>query len=113
DTIYAHQDKEDDALIGVKSTARLFGSNTHVWLRWFMVAIVLLLALAIVMALAPGRNVLALTVALGGPWAMGWHLSWQNRALNTESPGICLMLFRANRNTGLLPALFLAISLFL
>jgi len=113
DTIYAHQDKEDDALIGVKSTARLFGRNTQIWLRWFMVASVLLLALAIVLALAPGRNVLALTVALAGPWAMGWHLSWQNRTLNTESPEICLMLFRSNRNAGLIPVLFLAISLFL
>lgn len=113
DTIYAHQDKEDDALIGVKSTARLFGDNTRIWLRWFMVAIVLLMALAIVLALAPGRNVLALTVALGGPWAMGWHLAWQNRTLDTENPDICLMLFRSNRNAGLIPALFLAISLFL
>ncbi len=36
DTIYAHQDHEDDALIGVKSTARLFGDNTRPWLRGFL-----------------------------------------------------------------------------
>ncbi|MEM9755385.1 MAG: 4-hydroxybenzoate octaprenyltransferase, partial [Pseudomonadota bacterium] len=36
DTIYAHQDREDDALIGVRSTARLFGTSTHLWLRGFL-----------------------------------------------------------------------------
>ena len=50
DTIYAHQDKEDDALIGVKSTARLFGDQTRVWLRGFMMASVSLMALAVFLA---------------------------------------------------------------
>ena len=113
DTIYAHQDKEDDALIGVKSTARLFGDKTHIWLRWFMVAAVLLMALAIVLALAPQHDILALVVALGAPWAFGWHLAWQNRTLDTEDATICLRLFRANRDAGLIPAVFIAASLFL
>lgn len=113
DTIYAHQDKDDDALIGVKSTARLFGSATHVWLRWFMVASVLFMAAAIITALAPATNILALVVGLGGPWAFGWHLAWQNRSLNMDDPGNCLRLFRTNRNAGLIPALFIAISIFL
>jgi 4-hydroxybenzoate polyprenyltransferase len=113
DTIYAHQDKEDDALIGVKSTARLFGAATNIWLRWFMVASVMLMGLAIILALGASQNVLALVVALGGPWAFGWHLSSQNRALDIDDPSNCLQLFRSNRNAGLIPALFIAISVFL
>ena len=53
DTIYAHQDAEDDALIGVKSTALLFGENTARWLRRFLVATVVLMACAVILA-APG-----------------------------------------------------------
>ncbi len=113
DTIYAHQDKEDDALIGVKSTARLFGENTHRWLRWFLFAAVALMALAIILALAEQRNVLALVVALGGPWAFGWHLAWQNRSLDIDDAQTCLRLFRSNRDAGLIAALFLAVALFL
>ncbi len=113
DTIYAHQDKEDDALIGVKSTARLFGENTHRWLRWFLVAAVALMALAIILALAERRNLLALVVALGGPWAFGWHLAWQNRSLDIDDARNCLRLFRSNRDAGLIAALFLAVALLL
>lgn len=108
DTIYAHQDKEDDALIGVKSTARLFGTATHRWLRWFLVTSVVLMMAAVIGALTPQANPLALVVALGGPWAFGWHLVWQLRRLDTEDTENCLRLFRSNRNAGLLPALFLA-----
>ena len=113
DTIYAHQDKDDDALIGVKSTARLFGDATHFWLRWFMVAAVVLMAVAVVLALMDDRTVLALIVALGAPWAIGWHLAWQNRTLDIDRPDICLRLFRSNRNAGLIAALFIAMSIFL
>ncbi len=113
DTIYAHQDKDDDALIGVKSTARLFGSATHFWLRWFLVVAVVLMAVSVVTALMEDRSVLALVVALGAPWAFGWHLAWQNRTLDIDDPDVCLRLFRTNRNVGLIPALFIAISIFL
>ncbi len=108
DTIYAHQDKEDDALIGVKSTARLFGDRTVPWLRGFLVATVLLMTLAIVLAFTPDRSVLALVVALGGAWFMGWHMAWQLNQLDTEAPETCLRLFRSNRDSGLIPVLFLA-----
>ncbi len=111
DTIYAHQDKEDDALIGVKSTARLFAERTRAWLRGFMVLAVLLLALAVILALAPQRDPLALVIALGGAWAFGWHLAWQLRELDTENPETCLRLFRSNRDAGLLVALFFAAAL--
>ncbi len=113
DTIYAHQDKDDDALIGVKSTARLFGENTRPWLRGFMVAAVLLMTLAVIGALSDERRVLALVVALGAPWAFGWHMTWQNRSLDINDPENCLRLFRSNRDAGLLAALFLAAAVFL
>lgn len=111
DTIYAHQDREDDALIGVKSTARLFGTNTRAWLRGFMVATVLLMAAAVVVALLPADRPLALALGIVGAWAIGWHLSWQLGRLDIDDPATCLRLFRSNRDAGLLPALFLAAAL--
>ncbi len=113
DTIYAHQDKEDDALIGVKSTARLFGEDTARWLKWFLVATVMLLTAGFVGALAPTANPLQLTVALCGVWAFGWHLAWQLRRLDIDDTDRCLSLFRSNRDAGLIPVLFLALALFL
>lgn len=113
DTIYAHQDKEDDAMIGVKSTARLFGGNTRRWLLGFQMLTVLLLGLAVLLALTPGQNILALVVALAGPWGLGWHLAWQMRRLDIDEPDVCLTLFRSNRNAGILVALFFAFALFL
>ncbi|WP_298362224.1 4-hydroxybenzoate octaprenyltransferase [uncultured Litoreibacter sp.] len=109
DTIYAHQDKEDDALIGVKSTARLFGENTQPWLRGFLIAAVLLLGVAVIAAMVPAQaNVLALVLALAGAWGFGWHMLWQLRQLDTEDADNCLRLFRSNRDAGLIPAVFLA-----
>ncbi len=112
DTIYAHQDTDDDALIGVKSTARLFGEDTAKWLRWFIVISVLFFAAGLIAALAPHANVLALVLALGGVWFFGWHLVWQLRQLNTDNSEVCLRLFRSNRNAGLIPVLFFAAAHF-
>jgi len=108
DTIYAHQDKEDDALIGVKSTARLFGDDaTPRWLAWFMVLCVGFMGLAVISA-AIDRSILSLVLAIGGPWAMGWHLMWQLRSLKLDDNDRLLMLFRSNRDAGLIPLLFFA-----
>ncbi|GHC55922.1 4-hydroxybenzoate octaprenyltransferase [Neogemmobacter tilapiae] len=108
DTIYAHQDKEDDALIGVKSTARLFGQNTLKWLAWFLVITVSLLSLSVILTLVEQDRPLALLLGLAGVWAFGLHLHWQLRQLNPDDPEVCLRLFRSNRDTGLILALFLA-----
>ena len=105
DTIYAHQDREDDALIGVKSTARLFGENTRPWLIGFAVLAVALAALAVVLANA---DVLAKTIALIGALAFGAHMARQMRRLDFENPASCLRVFRANRDTGLILGLFFA-----
>ncbi len=112
DTIYAHQDTEDDALIGVKSTARLFGTETPTWLRRFIVATVSLMALSIIMAVQPTASLLALALSLCAPWAMGWHMTWQLRAFDADNNDRLLSLFRLNRDTGLIPLIFLGLALF-
>jgi 4-hydroxybenzoate polyprenyltransferase len=109
DTIYAHQDREDDALIGVKSTARLFAENTRTWLRGFLVATVSLLGLAAVLALGQA-SILALVLALAGIWGMGWHMVWQLQRLDIDDADTCLRLFRSNRDAGAIPALFFALA---
>ncbi|MBZ0128963.1 MAG: 4-hydroxybenzoate octaprenyltransferase [Rhodobacteraceae bacterium] len=108
DTIYAHQDKEDDALIGIRSTARLFADNTKTWLRGFFAASVLLMATAVILAMVDTAPMAALMLALLAPWAFGWHLAWQLRRLDIDNPETCLQLFRANREAGLIPVLIFA-----
>ncbi len=111
DTIYAHQDTEDDALIGIKSTARLFGSDSARWLKYFLVITVSLMGMAVIRALMPNASVLALVLALAGPWAMGWHMAWQLRGFDPESSRKMLQLFRVNRDTGLIPLIFFCAAL--
>ena len=115
DTIYAHQDSEDDALIGIKSTARLFGADTPHWLRRFLVATVALMALAIFAAMLPTAegpaNPLALALALAGAWAMGLHLTWQLRRFDAEDPDKLITLFRSNRDTGLIPLVLFCVAI--
>jgi 4-hydroxybenzoate polyprenyltransferase len=110
DTIYAHQDTEDDALIGVKSTARLFGDNSPKWLRAFLVLTVVIIGAASIMVTVPSGNLLAVVVALGGAWALGWHLAWQLTRFTPDDSDRLIMLFRSNRNAGLLPVLFFAVA---
>jgi 4-hydroxybenzoate polyprenyltransferase len=107
DTIYAHQDREDDAMIGVKSTARLFGAQTRPWLWGFAAAAVVLLALAVMFS---GAGSAAMGVGFAGVAAFGGHIIWQMRGLNLDDPAACLRAFRANRDTGLLLGLFFAVA---
>lgn len=94
DTIYAHQDREDDALVGVKSTARLFGERTRPFLAACYVGCILVLAAAGWCAgLGPWfYPALVLPAAL---------LGWQVLRLDIHDPALCLRLFRANREAGL------------
>ena len=112
DTIYAHQDSEDDALIGVKSTARLFGNDSPKWLMRFLVATVSLQGLAVIMAVPEGQP-LMMVAALCGSWLMGWHLHWQLRQFDLENDSKLVTLFRSNRDAGLIGVLFFAIALML
>ena len=95
DTIYAHQDREDDALVGVKSTARLFGEQTRPFLAACYAAALAALALAGWLA-GGGGTVFYLALAL--PAAL---LAWQVVRLDINDPAGCLRLFRANREVGL------------
>ncbi|VDC33009.1 4-hydroxybenzoate octaprenyltransferase [Pseudogemmobacter humi] len=108
DTIYAHQDKEDDALIGVKSTARLFGAQSGRWLAGFLALAVLLFAAAVIVTIPASRGIAPMLIALAGVWAFGLHMGWQMRGLNLDDPAACLRAFRANRDAGLIPVPFLA-----
>ncbi len=113
DTIYAHQDKEDDALIGVKSTARLFGENSKPWLQGFMVGAVMLAAMACIAGLGTQENPLILLIALAGCMGFGGHMAWQMSQLDIDNPDTCLKLFRSNRDAGLILALFFAVCAWL
>jgi 4-hydroxybenzoate polyprenyltransferase len=95
DTIYAHQDRRDDAIIGVKSSARLFGENTKPALVALYTSTILLIAIA---TLYSGGGVFSLL----GIMAFAAHLAWQVSTLDADNPAHCLKLFRANRDAGLL-----------
>ena len=95
DTIYAHQDTEDDALIGIKSTARLFGSRTGPALMLFYGLAVVLIGVALALA---GTGFPAWI----GLAAFAAHLVWQIRRLQIDDPALCLRLFKSNRDAGLL-----------
>lgn len=95
DTIYAHQDRRDDAIIGVKSSARLFGDNTKPALVVLYSATVAMIATAT--AFSGGG-----LISLLGLVAFASHLTWQIVTLDANNPAYCLTLFRANRDAGLL-----------
>ena len=95
DTIYAHQDAEDDALIGIRSTARLFGAHTHQALVLFYGLAVMLIGVALASADARWPAWLGLA-------AFAAHLAWQIARLRIEDPELCLRLFKSNRDAGLL-----------
>ncbi len=93
DTIYAHQDKEDDALIGVKSSALALGENTRPFLFVFYAA-------------AAGLWAGAGYAAGLGPWfwfALGLaaaQMAWQAGAVALDESGDCLAKFKSNRAVG-------------
>jgi 4-hydroxybenzoate polyprenyltransferase len=95
DTIYAHQDRDDDLLIGIKSTALLFRHNTRPMLAVFYAAAVVLIGAAGVMA--GGGLIFLLGLAL-----FGLHLGWQVASINVDDPAQCLALFKSNRDAGLI-----------
>src|SRR5262245_45309272 len=95
DTIYAHQDREDDAFIGVKSTALLFGERTKPILAVFYALAVALIAVA-------GWGAGAGLVFSLGLFAFAAHLSWQIKRLDIADPANCLAVFKSNRDAGLI-----------
>ncbi len=95
DTIYAHQDREDDALIGIKSTALLFGRSTKQMLSLFYGLAVLLIGTAGI--IAGGGLIFAI-----GLLAFAGHLAWQVVRLDIDDPDLCLAIFKSDRDAGLI-----------
>ncbi|TXI07163.1 MAG: 4-hydroxybenzoate octaprenyltransferase [Rhizobium sp.] len=95
DTIYAHQDKEDDELIGVRSTARLFGDQTRLWLVGLYGATLLLMLLSFALAGAGWLSYVGL-IAAGGMFA------YQILVLDINDGEQCLALFKSNNRVGLI-----------
>ena len=95
DTIYAHQDAEDDALIGIKSTALLFGAKTKPALAIFYSLAVVLIGVALWLGAARWPAWIGLA-------AFAAHLVWQIKRLELGNSPLCLRLFKSNRDAGLL-----------
>ena len=95
DTIYAHQDREDDALIGIKSTALLFGPRTKPMLALFY-------GIAVVLLGAAGYTAGAGLVFALGLVAFAAHLGWQIARLDIADPDNCLAVFKSDRDAGLI-----------
>jgi 4-hydroxybenzoate polyprenyltransferase len=95
DTIYAHQDKEDDVLIGVKSTALKFGAASLYWIAGFFILALVLIEASLWLAQAG-------LLAHMGVAAAALHAAWQIARLDIDNPQNCLKLFRSNRDLGLL-----------
>jgi 4-hydroxybenzoate polyprenyltransferase len=95
DTIYAHQDRDDDALIGIKSTALLFGARTKPMLALFY-------GLAVILIGAAGYFAGAGVVFALGLAAFAAHLAWQIVRLDIGDPDNCLAVFKSDRDAGLI-----------
>lgn len=85
DTIYAHQDKEDDALVGIKSTARLLGESSKIWVGGFYAITLLLLLAATHMPMV---------------FLAGLHFVWQVWRWDSDDPASSLRFFKSNRDVG-------------
>lgn len=104
DTIYAHQDREDDALIGARSTARLFAENTKIWLVGLYGATLAFLALAFYLSSMPLIAFVTLVFVMG-------LFIWQIKVLDIDNPDQCLRLFKFNGKVGLVIFAGLAVAL--
>ena len=106
DTIYAHQDREDDSLLGLKSTALKFGRATKAWLA-------VLYGLAFIAITVAGIAAKAETVFLLGMIVAGAQLIWQVATLDINDAENCLERFRSNRDFGLIVFAALVLDTFL
>jgi 4-hydroxybenzoate polyprenyltransferase len=106
DTIYAHQDKEDDVLIGVKSTALKFGETTPLFLVAFFATTLALFLASCVVVHASWPAYIGIVIA-------AFHAVWQVARFDGDEPKLCLKLFKSNRTFGLIIALGLLTDIFL
>ncbi len=93
DTIYAHQDKEDDILIGVKSTALKFGEQTISWMiTFYSFTLFFIILSGFWMNMSP-----LFYVGMAGAAV---HLLWQVKSLDIHDGDKCLALFKSNKSFG-------------
>lgn len=95
DTIYALQDLRDDSIVGVRSTARLFGGRTKLAVGCFQALAVLLVTASLVLV---GGNIPGYLGCVG----FAAHLAWQTISIDVDDPNKALMLFRSNWPAGLI-----------
>jgi 4-hydroxybenzoate polyprenyltransferase len=93
DTIYAHQDKDDDAVIGIKSTARLFGDKSRVWVAGFYAGAWGLMMLA---GMLGGAGIFFFSFMV----FPALHLAWQVWRWNPDEPASSLGVFKSGRDFG-------------
>jgi 4-hydroxybenzoate polyprenyltransferase len=106
DTIYAVQDIEDDALVGIGSTARLFGGRVQLGVGFLYLLAVICVEAAL---LAAGAGL----PAQGGLLLFALHLAWQAMRVDPSNGALALHLFRSNRDAGLMLFAGLAAEIFL
>ena len=105
DTVYAHQDKDDDAVVGIKSTALKFGDESKKWIGGFYGAMLFCLSLSL--ALSPTN-----LIALPGLALIGAHLFWQISNWDMDDPASSLQTFKSNRDLGVLVLIVILASSF-
>ena len=110
DTIYAHQDKEDDILIGIKSTALRLGDNTYSWLYGFVIGLVFFNLLCLLCVYFKISDFVSLLFCIFGILIMTFHLLIQIKKLDINDPEKCLIIFRSNRDSGLILVAILCIA---
>jgi 4-hydroxybenzoate polyprenyltransferase len=94
DTIYAHQDREEDRALGLRSTALRFGENSQSWIGGFYAAAVVFWLAAGFLA---GTHLIFVTAVV----LVSLQLSWQVVTLIPTDANNCLRRFRSNRDVGI------------
>ena len=110
DTIYAYQDSQDDLLIGVKSTAILFGDHAKKYLFSFILFSFIFMA-ASLFIVTQERSNLSKFISFIGVVSFSLHLFWQWKRFDTKDPQVLLSLFRSNRNAGFIFTIFLCLAI--
>ena len=110
DTVYAHQDTRDDSIIGIKSTARLFGRRSRSSLQACVFASVFLMLAACGLVLAGSPGLVTMLFLTSGCVFFGLSMLLQLRKIELGDPRTCLAAFRQSRNIGLIPVVFFALA---
>ena len=110
DTIYAYQDSQDDLLIGVKSTAILFGEHAKKWLFIFILFRSIFMAISVFVVIQD-RTIFSKFLSSFGVFSFSLHLFFQWQNFDAKDSQVLLRLFRSNRNAGLIFAIFLCLAI--